>query len=168
LKKKNETASNWPISFQFSLVFYVKNWNPIDRFWFVLVWLFYSKNQKQHCFFWVFLVWFFSVWFSSIWFFSFKLTKPNRTKYFLNILIGLISFFHGSISQLFFFRFSWFNWFFSFFVWGGIQSNRLSRERGTWVQEGSCYLFLGLYINKKKFRKKETRKYKKPKNIGRK
>jgi len=58
--------------------------------------------------------WFGSVffWFGSV-FFRFFLVRVQFV--FFKILIALISFFHGSVFSVIFFRFSRFNWFFGFF-----------------------------------------------------
>jgi hypothetical protein len=107
-------------------LFYIKNWNPTDRFQFGFgaVRLFYIKNQKLYCFLGVFLDFlmglvsvqfsffrfgFFIFQFGSVFRFQAYETEPNI---FLNILISFFSWF-GFFG---FFFFSQFNRFFGFFT----------------------------------------------------
>jgi len=132
--KKNRNRFK-PTGFGSVRLFYIKNQNPTDQFWFCLVrfWCglvsvrfdYFILKTKNYIvfwdFFWTFLMDLVSVWFGffRFGFFIFRfgfsvsgLWNWNRTKsnIFLNILIG---FFYSLVFSIIFFQF---NRFFSFFA----------------------------------------------------
>jgi hypothetical protein len=114
-------------------LFKIKNWNSTNQLWFGSIsvrFCYFILKTENYIVFWGFFglsneffsVRFFSIRFSLIYFltkpiqfdfFNCRLMKPNRTKFFKNILI---SFFHDLIFSVIFFQFSQFNRFVNFFT----------------------------------------------------